>query len=97
MTKSLAELEEHKPNSKDVTYKSNIDRYTMRPKKLETWPLSDYVAKLNIVYPKKKENSHKEQNDDISDINELEDQDESISYCDEGDFPLWMRNGIMLR
>ena len=97
LTKSLAELEELKPNSKDVTYKSNIDRYTMRPKKLETWPLSDYVAKLDIVYPKKKENSHKEQNDDISDINDLEDQDESISYCDEGDFPLRVRNGIMLR
>ena len=31
------------------------------------------------------------------DINELEDQDESVSYCDEGDFPLRMRNGIMLR
>ena len=54
MTKSLAELEELKPNFKDVTYKSNIDRYTMRPKKLETWPLSDYVAKLDIVYPKKR-------------------------------------------
>ena len=97
LTKSLAELEELKPNSKDVTYKSNIDRYTMRPKKLETWSLSDYVAKLDIVYPKKKENSHKERNDDNLDINELEDEDESVSYCDEGDFPLRMRNGIMLR
>ena len=37
LTKSLAELEELKPDSKDVTYKSNIDRYTMRPKKLEMW------------------------------------------------------------
>ena len=97
LTKSLAELEELKPDSKDVTYKSNIDRYTMRPKKLEAWSLSDYVAKLDIVYPKKKDKSHKEQNDDIFDINELEDQDESVSYCDEGDFPLRMRNGIMLR
>ena len=97
MTKSLAELEELKPDSKDVTYKSNIDRYTMQPKKLETWSLSDYVAKLDIVYPKKKDKSHKEWNDDIFDINELEDQDESVSYCDEGDFPLRMRNGIMLR
>ena len=97
LTKSLVELEELKPDSRDVTYKSNIDRYTMRPKKLETWSLSDYVAKLDIVYPKKKDKSHKEQNDDIFDINELEDQDESVSYCDEGDFPLRMRNGIMLR
>ena len=77
-----------------MTYKSNIDRYTMRPKKLETWSLADYVAKIDIVYPKQKDNSHKERNDDI---NELEDQDESVSYCDEGDFPLRMRNGIMLR
>ena len=96
LTKSLAELEELKPDSKDVTYKSNIDRYTMRPKKLEMWSLSDYVAKLDIVYPKKMDQSHKERND-IFDINELEDQDESVSYCDEGDFPLCMRNGIMLR
>ena len=80
LTKSLAELEELKPDSKDVTYKSNIDRYTMRPKKLEMWSLSDYVAKIDIVYPKKKDKSHKEWNDDIYDINELEDQDESVSY-----------------
>ena len=64
---------------------------------METWSLSDYVAKLDIVYPKKKENSHKERNDDNLDINELEDEDESVLYCDEGDFPLRMRNGIMLR
>ena len=97
MTKSLAELEELKPDSKDVTYKSNIDRYTMRPKKLETWSLSDYVTKIDIVYPKKKDKSHKEWNDDIFDINDLEDQDESVSYCNEGHFPLRMRNRIMLR
>ena len=97
LTKSLAELEELKPDSKDVTYKSNIDRYTMGPKKLETWSLSDNVVKIDIVYPKKKDKSHKERNNDIFDISELEDQDESVSYCDEGDFPLHMRNGIMLR
>ena len=97
LTKSLAELEELKPDSKDVTYKSNIDRYTIRPKKLETWSLSDYVVKIDIVYPKKKDKLHKDRNNDIFDINELEDQDESVSYCDEGDFPLRMRNGIMLR
>ena len=97
MTKSLAELEELKPDSKDVTYKSNIDRYMMQPKKLEMWSLSDYVVKIDIVYPKKKDKSHKEQTNDIFDINELEDQDESVSYWDEGDFPLCMRNGIMLR
>ena len=34
LTKSLAELEELKPDSKDVTYKSNIDKYTMQPKKV---------------------------------------------------------------
>ena len=61
------------------------------------WSLSDYVVKIDIVYPKKKDKSHKDQNDDIFDINELEDQDESVSYCDEGDFPLCMRNEIMLR
>ena len=67
----------------------------MQPKKLRTWPLSDYVTKVDIVYPKKKEYSHNKRNNNVSDTNELE--DESVPYCDEGDFPLQMRNGIMLR
>ena len=34
---------------------------------------------------------------DLLDTNELEDEDENVLYCDEGDFPIQMRNGIMLR
>ena len=45
LTKSLYELEQLEPNSKDLTYKSNIDRYVMRPRQLATWCLADYVAK----------------------------------------------------
>ena len=55
LTKSLYELEQLEPNSKDVTYKSNIDRYMMRPRQLATWCLADYVAKIDIVYPKKRQ------------------------------------------
>ena len=53
LTKSLYELEQLQQHSKDVTYKSNIDRCMMQPKQLLTWCLADYVAKIDIVYPKK--------------------------------------------
>ena len=52
------------------------------------WCLSDYVAKIDIVYPKKKEYSCKEMDRDFLNTNELEDEDENVLYCDEGDFPI---------
>ena len=96
LTKSLYELEQLEPNSKDVTYKSNIDRYLMRPKQLAAWCLADYVAKIDIVYPKKEKSSHIDVNDEVKDPDEVEDNVQNISYNDEGNFPIRMRNGIML-
>ena len=97
LTKSLYELEQLEPNSKHVTYKSNIDRYLMRPKQLAAWCLADYVAKIDIVYPKKEKSSHIDVNDEVIDPDEVEDNVQNISYNDEGNFPIRMRNGIMLR
>ena len=98
LTKSLYELEQLEPNSKDVTHKSNIDRYMMRPKQLAAWCLADYVAKIDIVYPKKEKSSNSDMNDEeVIDPDEVEDDVQNVSYNDEGNFPIRMRNGIMLR
>ena len=88
LTKSLYKLEQLEPNSKDVTYKSNIDRYLMRPKQLAAWCLADYVAKIDIVYPKKEKSSHIDMNDEVIDPDEVEDSVQNISYNDEGNFPI---------
>ena len=96
LTKSLYELEQLEPNSKDVTYKSNIDRYMMRPRQLATWCLADYVAKIDVVYPKKEKSSH-DMNEEVREPDEVEDDLQNILYNDEGNFPIRMRNGIMLR
>ena len=89
LTKSLYELEQLEPNSKDVTYKSNIDRYMMRPKQLAAWCLADYVAKIDIVYPKKGKCSHSNMNDDeVTDPDEVKDNVQNVSYNDEGNFPI---------
>ena len=52
LTKSLLDLEQLNPQSTDVSYKSNIDKYMIRPKQLHSWCLADYVAKIDIHYPK---------------------------------------------
>ena len=96
LTKSLCELEQLEPNSKDVTYKSNIDRYMIRPKQLTTWCLADYVAKIDIVYPKKEKSSHDVNDGEVIDPDEIEDDVQNVLYNDEGTFPIRMRNGIML-
>ena len=97
LTKSLYELEQLEPNSKDVTYKSNIDRYMMQPKQLATWCLADYVAKIDLVYPKKEKSSHDVNDGEVIDTDETEDDVQNVSYNNEGNFPILMRNGIMLR
>ena len=96
LTKSLYELEQLEPNSKDVTYKSNVDRYMMRPRQLATWCLADYVAKIDIVYPKKEKSSHDINDEEVRKPDEVEDDLQNVSYNDEGNFPIRMRNGIML-
>ena len=97
LTKSLCELEQLEPNSKDVTYKSNIDRYIIRPRQLATWCLADYVAKIDIVYTKKKKSLHDMNYEEVIDPDEVEDDVQNVLYNDEGTFPIRMRNGIMLR
>ena len=79
-----------------MTYKSNIDRYVMQPRQLATWCLADYVAKIDIVYPKKEKSSHDMNDEDIIEPDEIEDDVQNVSYNDEGNFPIRMRNGIML-
>ena len=96
LTKSLYELEQLEPNSKDVTYKSNIDRYMMHPRQLATWCLADYVAKIDIVYPKKEKSSYDMNDEAVIEPDEVDDV-QNVSYNDEGNFPIRMRHGIMLR
>ena len=97
LTKSLYELEQLEPNSKDVTYKSNIDRYMMWSRQLATWCLADYVAKIDIVYPKKEKSSHDMNDEEVREPDEVEDYPQNVLHNDEGNFPIRMRNGIMLQ
>ena len=61
------------------------------------WCLADYVAKIDIVYPKKEKSSHDVNNEDVIDSDQVEDDVQNVSYNDKGNFPIRMRNGIMLR
>ena len=97
LTKSLRKLEQLEPNSQDVTYKSNIDRYMMRPKQLASWCLADYIAKVDIEYLSKEKFSHCDMDEEVTDGDELEDHDQHVSYYNEGNFPIQMRNGIVLK
>ena len=96
--KTLDELEQLKPDSKDVTYKTIIDRYTMRPKKLLNWCLAEYVAWIDIEYPGKKPWSHGcvDSDSDDSDNSDGEEDGDESSVSDDI-FPYTMRSGITLR
>ena len=69
----------------------------MRPKQLAAWCLADYVAKIDIVYPKKEKSSHDINVEEVTDPDEAEDGVQNVSYNCDGNFPIRMRNGIMLR
>ncbi len=100
-TKDLEELKRLKPNSKDVLRKSNIERYCMRPKKIESWTLAEYVARTEIEFPKK--SNHCDKNSDSENVVDLaieEECDQDVIEESDGDlegFPITMRNGIVLR
>ena len=97
LTKSLEELEQLNPKSKDVTYKSNIDKYMMCPTKLMLWCLADFVAKIDIEYSKQKM-ADIQPDEAIIDPEQLEDHIENLTYNDIDDsFPIEMRNGIILK
>ena len=59
--------------------------------------MADYVAKIDIVYPKKEKSSHDVNDEEVTDPDEAEDDVQNVSYNDEGNFPIRMRNGIMLQ
>ena len=45
----------------------------MRLKQLATWCLADYVAKIDIVYPKKEKSLYGVSNEEVIDPDEVED------------------------
>ena len=93
LTKSLEELEQLNPKSKDVTYKSNIDKYMMCPTKLMSWCLADFVVEIDIEYSKQKM-ADIQPDEAIMDPEQLE----NLTYNDIDDsFPIEMRNGIILK
>ena len=104
--KSLDELEQLVPHSKDVTYKSNIDRYTMRPRILKDWSLADYVSWIELMYPKKKKQTNLVQQEENEDVIQQEENNGSCQTSDDESenglmedsiFPYTMPNGIVLR
>ena len=90
-------MEQLNLKSKDVTYKSNIDKYMMRPTKLISWCHADFVAKIDIEYSKK--NMADIQADEtMMDPEQLKDHIENLTYNDVNNgFPIEMRNGIILK
>ena len=97
LTKSLEELEQLKPDSKDVTHKSNIERYAMRPKQLESWCLADYISKLDLEYPKKEDNSPDDSGDHPHDDELIEASDIMSHHITKGSFPIQLQNGLKLK
>ena len=95
LAKSMESLKELDPKSKSVTMLSNIDRYAMRPKMLESWCLADYVAKTDIEYPKK----HDKQTFDFEDIDpeslQIHEGDEAFINTD--GFPYVLKNGQLIK
>ena len=59
----------------------------MRPRQLATWCLADYVAKIDVVYPKKEKSSH-DMNEELREPDEVEDDLQNVLYNDEGNFPI---------
>ncbi|XP_062600656.1 uncharacterized protein LOC134262299 [Saccostrea cucullata] len=97
LLKCKSALEELPENSTDIHASSVIKRYSQRPRQLENWCLADYVAELEIVYPKDfKENDELlEQNDDSEDEKELRDlEDEEINS---ELIRIVLKNGIIIR
>ena len=95
LVKSMKQLEEMQPNSKDVMMLSNIDRYRMRPRFLENWCLADYVAKTEIQYIKSKR-SKVNQDEPMHDAEQLEACDEDEQHEEQGQFPYELPSGHIL-
>ena len=69
----------------------------MRPTKLMSWCLADFVAKIDIEYSKNKRTDIKE-DEIIMDPEQLEDHVENLTYHNgEDSFPIELRNGITLK
>ena len=97
LVKSLKELEKMKPQSKNITHMSNIDRYAIRPKQLENWCLASYVAKTDIKYIRNANSTLAEEEEFTLDPEQEEVHEQDIAY-EEGDgFPFTLRSGHQLR
>ena len=69
----------------------------MRPTKLMSWCLADFVAKIDIEYSKKKM-ADIQADETIINPEQLEDHIENLTYNDVDDsFPIEKRNGIILK
>ena len=97
LAKSMETLRQMKPDSKQVTMLSNIDRYSMRPKFLESWCLAEYVAKTDIEYPKKSATHPVCDDDDEDDPESREDCEQNETFAERDGFPYVLRNGLVLR
>ena len=97
LVKSLKELEKMKPQSKNITHMSNIDRYAIRPKQLENWCLASYVAKTDIKYIRNTNSTLADEEDFALDPEQEEAYEQDAAY-EEGDgFPFTLRSGHQLR
>ena len=74
--------------------KSNIECYAMHPKMLENWCLAEYVAKIELEFPKHgKQRTEDEDDEAVNDPECQEECDETVATELEGiTFPFTMQN-----
>ena len=83
---------ETEPDSENIKIADNIDKYTIQPNCLENWCLADFVSQIDISYMAYWENKEK----DIHDI-EATVVNDTTEYTEEPQFPLKLKDGMMLR
>ena len=65
------------------------------PKKIENWCLADYVAKIDIVYPKTPHVvTDAKEDKDVTDLEMLEHHIHEACYTNDHNFPMELHNGL---
>ena len=95
LLKQKEALEALPSDSTDIISDNIVKRYAKRPKQLQKMCLADYVSELDITYPKKKQQSTEEVNDDEIAISDSENHDDLNTS--ENWTTLTLNNGIIIR
>ena len=103
LLKSKEALKELPEDSEDIGCSNQIERYSKRPKFFEKWTLSDYIAKLNIKYPKEFDENVSTLDNTDDNIYDEDNSDSDDLKCDDTDsktgnekLKFTLKNGIVI-